>query len=50
MNKIMPVAVIPAAFRIGGCSGLHDRKGWEHSGDDRNHQVENSSSIFEHKH
>jgi len=42
------VALLMALFSS-GCSGMHDGKGWEHSGDPATHE-DSKPYIFEHEH
>ncbi|GAV20615.1 hypothetical protein MMIC_P1587 [Mariprofundus micogutta] len=49
MNKMLAVAMVLVATWIGGCSSMHDGKGWEHKGDPITHE-NNQSDVFEHRH
>ena len=49
MKKLTVLSMVLAVTWIGGCSTMHDRKGWEHAGDAETHQ-DNQPYTLEHKH
>jgi hypothetical protein len=48
-GKWILVAMALSSLWIGGCSIMHDGKGWEHTGNPETHQ-DNQPYILEHQH
>ncbi|MDX8390367.1 MAG: hypothetical protein R8M38_07735 [Mariprofundaceae bacterium] len=49
MNRSILFIIVTAAMWLASCASMHDKKGWDHTGDPKTHQ-DNQPYLLEHRH